>query len=331
MDSKKRALVSIIVPVYNVSEYLDRCIESIVNQTYRDIEVVLIDDGSTDNCPQMCDEWAEKDSRIRVIHKSNAGVSVARNLGIQKATGEYITFVDSDDYVYPEYCSKLVQLMETEKADLTHCRCVWEEKNMKPVPDFYNITSKNFSDCGCSWTVWCNMFKTDIIRKNDLKFREDIASGEDTLFVLEYFVVSEKAVGTSEKLYFYEQGSLGLLRQDYSERRHSVLTAMELCAEISKDIDSMLYEDYMISLASKAMELFFLLNSSQINKKKGDKKKYKEWKKDIIRAIKLSEKCYYHSKKLEKNNKQNKIKIFCISHFWTPFSLVYSLKKCVKK
>ena len=91
--------VSIVVPVYNVEKYLDRCIESIVNQTYKNLEIILVDDGSTDSCPQMCDEWGLKDSRIKVVHKENAGLGMARNTGIDNALGEYIFFFGSDDYV----------------------------------------------------------------------------------------------------------------------------------------------------------------------------------------------------------------------------------------
>ena len=94
--------VSIIVPVYGVEKYLDRCVESLVKQTLTDIEIILVDDGSPDNCPRMCDDWAHRDSRIKVIHKPNAGQGFARNSGIEIATGEYIAFVDSDDYVEPD-------------------------------------------------------------------------------------------------------------------------------------------------------------------------------------------------------------------------------------
>ena len=91
--------VSIIVPVYNVEKYLDRCMESLLNQTLKDIEIILVDDGSPDNCPQICDEYAKKDSRVKVVHKVNAGLGYARNSGLDVASGEYVAFVDSDDYV----------------------------------------------------------------------------------------------------------------------------------------------------------------------------------------------------------------------------------------
>ena len=96
-------LISVIVPVYQVEEYLDRCVQSIVDQTYTNLEIILVDDGSPDRCPQMCDEWAKRDSRIRVIHKENGGLSDARNAGMQAASGTYIAFVDSDDWVSERY------------------------------------------------------------------------------------------------------------------------------------------------------------------------------------------------------------------------------------
>ena len=92
-------LISVIVPVYKAEQYLDRCVQSIVDQTYKNLEIILVDDGSPDNCPAMCDAWAEKDSRVRVIHKENGGVASARNVGLDNAVGQYISFVDSDDWI----------------------------------------------------------------------------------------------------------------------------------------------------------------------------------------------------------------------------------------
>lgn len=96
-----KSLVSVIVPVYKVEKYLDKCVESIVEQTYKNLEIILVDDGSPDNCPSMCDSWAQKDSRIKVIHKENGGVSSARNSALDAAAGDYICFVDSDDFIEP--------------------------------------------------------------------------------------------------------------------------------------------------------------------------------------------------------------------------------------
>lgn len=113
--------ISVIVPVYKVEEYLDECIASIVSQTHQNLEIVLVDDGSPDNCGAMCDAWAAKDSRIRVIHKPNGGLSDARNAGIDIAAGEYIAFVDSDDYIKPDMLEKLLAAMDRENADIAAC------------------------------------------------------------------------------------------------------------------------------------------------------------------------------------------------------------------
>ena len=113
------SVVSIIVPVYKVEQYLDRCVQSIVNQTHKNIEIILVDDGSPDNCPAMCDDWAAKDSRIRVIHKENGGLSSARNAGLEMATGAFLQFTDSDDWLEPEMIAYLIDLAEQMKLMLS--------------------------------------------------------------------------------------------------------------------------------------------------------------------------------------------------------------------
>ena len=112
MEEKK---VSIIVPVYNVEKYLEECVESLLKQTYRNLEILLVDDGSPDHCPQMCDDWARRDSRIRVIHKQNAGSGLARNTGMKNASGEYICFFDSDDYLMPNAIEKAYAKAKNEQ------------------------------------------------------------------------------------------------------------------------------------------------------------------------------------------------------------------------
>ena len=117
MDS----LISVIVPVYNVEKYFDKCIQSIVEQTYNKLEIILVDDGSTDSCSQKCDEWGKKDQRIIVIHKKNGGLSDARNCGLKAASGEYIGFVDSDDWIAPEMYEKLKSALGEDDSDISAC------------------------------------------------------------------------------------------------------------------------------------------------------------------------------------------------------------------
>lgn len=127
-------LISVIVPVYKVEKYLDQCIRSIAEQTYRNLEIILVDDESPDGCPAICDAWAEKDSRIRVIHKKNGGAGHARNVGLEAARGELIGFIDSDDYIEPHMYQHLQSLM-TEDVDLTECSIGMTEEDTMPMDD----------------------------------------------------------------------------------------------------------------------------------------------------------------------------------------------------
>lgn len=130
--------ISIIIPVYKVEKYLDKCVESVVGQTYKNLEIILVDDGSPDNCPVMCDEWAQKDSRIKVIHKQNGGLSSARNVGLDACTGDYIGFVDSDDWIEPDMYEYLLNIGTKNNADVSRCEFVIEAKNSDSTVDSQN-------------------------------------------------------------------------------------------------------------------------------------------------------------------------------------------------
>lgn len=129
----EKACVSVIVPIYNVEQTLNRCVKSIREQSYHNLEIILVDDGSPDRCPQMCDDYASTDNRIVVIHKKNGGLSDARNAGIKKSTGEYIAFVDSDDYIEPNYISSMLQLAEKDSSDLVVCSFYDEDPHRKTI------------------------------------------------------------------------------------------------------------------------------------------------------------------------------------------------------
>lgn len=119
---EKNNKISIVVPIYKVEAYLDRCIKSIVSQSYQNLEIILVDDGSPDQCPQMCDMWAQKDERIKVVHKQNGGLSDARNAGIHVATGSVVGFVDSDDWLEKDFCKTLLTVMNANKCDIVSCK-----------------------------------------------------------------------------------------------------------------------------------------------------------------------------------------------------------------
>lgn len=186
-------MVSIIVPVYNVEEYLRECVDSVLNQTYSDVEVILVDDGSTDQSGNICDEYAEMDSRIKVIHKKNGGVSSARNTGIETALGERIIFVDSDDCIHPRLlesyreldddsvtllCDYTTDMEEWKRFSLNdfqeHMEFVVREKFMKLFyKDYMNPPFNKY-------------FRADIIREHQIRFPEDMSLGEDLIFNMKY-------------------------------------------------------------------------------------------------------------------------------------------------
>lgn len=122
-------MISVIIPIYNIDKYLEKSIESVLHQTYENLEIILVDDGSVDNCPMICDNYARVDARIKVIHKENGGLSSARNVGIEIATGEYIAFVDGDDYILPNMCERMLSEMRASEADIVMCSYLNVDKN----------------------------------------------------------------------------------------------------------------------------------------------------------------------------------------------------------
>lgn len=204
-------LVSIIVPIYKVEPYLRRCLDSIVNQTYTNLEIILVDDGSPDTCPQICDEYAAKDKRIVVIHKENGGLSDARNAGLEISKGEYISFVDSDDWVDEKYIEILLNSAIAENTDIAigeniQTKQVVQKQNIKSITKTHS--SKDalvhlFSQNHLAFIVsWGKIYKRDLfstLRFPVSKFHED----EFTTYLL--FNKSKKISYTSKILYFYFQ------------------------------------------------------------------------------------------------------------------------------
>lgn len=184
-------MISIIIPVYNSTRFLDRCIESVVSQTYRDIEILLVDDGSTDNSGEICDIWEKIDTRINVIHQVNSGVSAARNHGLKLAKGEYVMFVDSDDALREDTCCLLDSYQKDNDADcivfgaLQDSASVWAPMNEKKY-DSFNLFLHDFSsliDTELLSPVWNKFYKKDYIKQ---AFQESVSFGEDLIFCLGY-------------------------------------------------------------------------------------------------------------------------------------------------
>ena len=183
--------ISVIIPVYNAESTLRRCVDSVLAQTYTDFECLLIDDGSTDKSGEMCDEYAAKDSRVRVFHKENGGVSSARNVGLDNAKGEWITFLDSDDYIEEEFLGSIVN---TGNAELIIGSCIWisdggRRQLIDDIPS--NVTDRNqiFKEYlySCTFNVpWGKLFKRSIIVDNAIGFNVEMRFAEDLCFVYQY-------------------------------------------------------------------------------------------------------------------------------------------------
>lgn len=205
--------VSIIIPVYNVEKYLRDCLNSVVNQTYKNLEIILINDGSKDNSGKICDEYAQKDNRIIVVHNSNKGVSNARNCGINLSTGKYIVFIDSDDSVENEYISKLMEVNRNNDYDLIFCNMqdIYLNKNKiikrkKEVPvNFLTGIFKNdyFYLREIIDVPVLKLYKTKIIKENDIRFPEHIFYAEDQMFNFQYYSYVKKYKYIDNILYNY--------------------------------------------------------------------------------------------------------------------------------
>lgn len=199
--------VSVIVPVYRVERYIRQCIDSILTQTFTDWELLLVDDGSPDSSGLICEEYALKDNRIRVFHKANNGVSSARNLGIEKAKGEWITFIDADDFVGPKYLEQMNKsCMRYPNIDLIHCGCQNYIDGATSINQEYEDFESN--DCVIIFNkfrglVVSKWFKRDIIKNNSIRFDENIKIAEDYIFTIEYILHINRYAFNSCVDYFY--------------------------------------------------------------------------------------------------------------------------------
>ena len=269
-------LISVIVPVYNVERFLPGCIESILSQTYTRLEVLLVNDGSTDNSGAICDEYAAKDSRIKVIHKSNGGVSSARNMGLQKATGKYVAFCDGDDCLRKDYLQTMHQLMAHMGADLAVCgfESVDEDGNIISGRRSENCVldvAAQMLDNDLFWKLfqgkrigscWDKLFSMDRIRVHGLEFPLGVPFAEDTDFVLQYLTTFGDRCTvslTNERLYLYltqEHGSaVQKLRMDQWRFFERLIPMLEYYVSGDRHVQDL--REYILSAARFVMDSLF--------------------------------------------------------------------------
>lgn len=264
----KRILFSIIVPVYRISEiYLCKCIESIRSQTYTNIEIILIDDGSPDNCGEICDRYSESDNRIRVLHQENKGVSAVRNIGIKEASGEWIWFIDGDDWIEPDSCARLSEYISKTTADIVMFKA-WKNYASKQIEINHGITAMRLFDTTSysdreflyrkamqplnmaktpvstsTFYYSCDkVFRKDFLVKNKITYPAGIPISEDKIFVLRCFEKMHQLQYIDELFYHYRINSQSATQRfsiTIDEDRRKVIS---LLRQITENLDTELRE-----------------------------------------------------------------------------------------
>ncbi|MEJ8741116.1 glycosyltransferase family 2 protein [Phocaeicola sp. HCN-6420] len=237
-------MISVIVPIYNVEEYLPACIESIINQTYKDLEILLIDDGSTDNSGKICDEYAKQDGRCIVIHQQNKGLSGARNTGLDHATGEYISFIDGDDYIHPQMLEILYEALQKGDYDFSMVtfKQVWKyckeditvtinntftANRLSLMKRLYNVNDQKLKWSEMNFqVVWNKLYKKSLI--SNLRFKQ--TGTEDTEFNNQVYLKTNSALLVNVPLYYWVQRPSSithqLINQNFINRAYSYLICL---------------------------------------------------------------------------------------------------------
>ena len=208
-----KSSISIIVPIYKVEDYLDRCVKSLIAQTYKNIEIILVDDGSPDGCPQKCDDWAARDDRIIVIHKENGGLSDARNAGIRIAKGEYLLFVDSDDYIELDSCEKFITIAEKTHADIIvgnalqetpHGLVHMDRTNLEEGHLYSNVDYIKLAIKAREWyaPAWFSLYKRTMYKEKHLEYRKGILH-EDMEMLPRVYFAAQTVSFLNEEFYHY--------------------------------------------------------------------------------------------------------------------------------
>lgn len=221
-------LVSIIVPVYNVEKYLDKCIDSIVNQTYNDIEIILVNDGSTDSSYDICMGWSKVDDRIRVLSQTNQGQGPARNYGVREAKGDWIAFVDSDDWVAKDYVGLMMEAIYRENADMAKCNFtqIRVKSGDEKTTNFYQTIGVDrdeeciIAESGC--TIWNLIIRKSILHENGIE--QPNCKWEDCAVGLEMCLLAKKIAFVNKSLYFYRKERVGSTTGGVISKRHELVT-----------------------------------------------------------------------------------------------------------
>ena len=309
-------LISVIIPVYKVEDCLDKCLRSVVEQTYSNLEIILVDDGSPDGCGAMCEGWAVKDSRIKVVHKENGGLSDARNAGMKIATGSLISFIDSDDWVTPDFLGALLEAMKSQKAQIAECavELVDEAGNVLRHRETANVTSMDkieglrrlILEDGIFQTVWNKLYRREVLE--GILFEKG-KYHEDDFWTYQVFDRMERLAIVERPMYRYLQRSGSIMGAGYSLKRLDGPEARYRRMEYLSKYDQLrdltrqqLMLDYLWNLQSimrclkgreRRLAVETILNMKKTTPKVAQKKltlnfKYRIWYRSFIIAPRLT-------------------------------------------
>ncbi len=314
-----RPLISVILPIYNVEQFLPRCIESVCRQTYDNIEIILVDDGSKDNCYNICEEYAAKDNRIKVLHKVNGGLSDARNKGSQIARGQYITFIDSDDYVtdtYVEYLYSLIEKYHTRMSLCTHTVVFESGSNIV----YGNGLDEELSSETClermlyddviNTSAWAKLYETEMVKKFPYpvgKLFEDIAT------TYKFFIECGSIACGYESQYFYMLRSTSIVYQKFNTKK---LELLEMTDAMASDV---IKKFPQLETAVKRRQLYARFSTlNQFQNTKG----YKDEKKQLISYIRKNKGCVMGNPKAPK---RDKLAVMALSFGYPVYRLCWKL------
>ena len=236
-------MISVIVPVYNTASYLRQCIDSLLNQTYKDIEVVLVNDGSTDDSGSICDEYAKKDARIIVIHQNNQGVSSARNVALKVIHGNWIAFIDSDDWVESIMFERMLGLAEKTRADIVACDLYDEKEKRTTYRNYWNVPDEKTElifegndrllyGLAYSPVLWNKLIRVDLLQ--NLQFSTTCRYGEDTLFLSDAIIRAKRIVCLGQPLYHYRSMRQGnVVSSSFNDKLFDLISSYdEVCEKL---------------------------------------------------------------------------------------------------
>lgn len=261
MKTKER--VSVIVPVYNVEKYIRRCVESIRAQTFGDLEIFLIDDGSKDSSGALCDALAKEDDRITVKHVENGGVAAARNLGLDSCSGDYITFVDADDYLEQDFVETLLGMLHRDQTFVAVCANTSLHETVKINEGVIEL-EREFSHGKYQFSnvVWGKLYRREILE--GLRFQEDLCVGEDTLFFRQVMSRLARLSYTAGELYHYVRTPNSAMRKVFTENRYTEITAWQRLCEFYRG-DPKRYTDCMADYVDRCRCMYTLMWRARVN------------------------------------------------------------------